>query len=320
MPPRFIPPPRLTLWLALLGALVLTTESFLGLRGSSLCQSQACEVVGQSLKVPESLLVALGAGLLWCLALFTFLGRRYPRQLRLAPLLLLIPALLFDGGLIGYQLFTLQERCTLCLATAGLLLLLTTITCLGQRLFLLLVVTLLAWGATFAHHGLLKPPPPTSAASEMLFYSAPPAADVDNTTHAPSATLIFSMHCDHCLDIIALLAQSPPHNYSWHLATIDQDSEALGRLSRFMAQANNSANPFDLLQESKQTQGPADTNIPHDLTRSGPAARRYLHNLGLDSIPVLVLQQEPDRQEILVGSTNILEALGLTTHQPLTTP
>ncbi len=101
-----------------IGAIFLSIGTYLSTKGKSFCKSSACDIVGSYLNMQESLLLAAGAVLYWVLVLVMFLQKRYQHFPSLVLALCIIPALAFNGALIGYQFFTLKEHSVLYLGTA----------------------------------------------------------------------------------------------------------------------------------------------------------------------------------------------------------
>ncbi len=298
---------QLPLSLSLFGAIGLSIEAFLNLYGASLCQTSACEVVGQYLTIPESFLITAGAGFFWCLALLFFFASRYPDFLSRTPLLLLIPALAIDGTLIGYQIFTIKEQCILCLTVAAVLLIISICYSLTHKVYIVTLCCLLAWGGGFAANSIVKMPEPAGASHKMSFYQYP--EQVTTPDSLPTATLIFSMHCSHCLDVISFLADQDLTGTVWRLAAIDQDNEALQQLTLFLQQAQDTSSPFALLKKIKQSSALATFSPLPFLKETSTASRTYLNNLGINSIPLLIIDQHDDKIQFFSGSTAIINGL-----------
>ncbi len=298
------------LTICLVGAVALSVESFLTQINKSLCQTEACGVVGKYLIISEALLVSGGAIFLWLLSLAFFFAKRYPQRLCYLPLFLLAPALAFDSGLIGVQVFTIERFCLLCFVVAALLLLIALIHCLAEKAYLPLVILLLAWAGGFASHGLITMPPPQGAHANMAFYSSPPG-NVSTPTKLPAITLIMSMHCPHCLDVVGHLAEEPPIGYQVKLVSIDRDPESLQQLETFLQQAPTSANPYQLLKSIKEA-GVAESSsvaVRKTLPLHTQNGFNFLANLGITSIPVLLVEASGTEKKLLIGAETIVDFL-----------
>ena len=122
-------------------------------------------------------------------------------------------------------------------------------------------------------------------------------------------TLIMSMHCPHCLEVVSYLSENMAENYKVKLATVDKDSEALSKISLFLKNAPSSENPFSLLYELKESEVAQGIEINKSLHGKGQHGLNFLSNLGLSSIPVLVYESELNKKTIVSGSTEIIQFL-----------
>ncbi|MEA3386832.1 MAG: hypothetical protein U9Q89_10390 [Thermodesulfobacteriota bacterium] len=292
--------------LSLLGAITLSIESYLTTQGLSLCTTAACKVVGHYIRVSEPVLISLGAGFFWLLSLLFFFAYRYPQPLSSIPLLFLYPSLAFDGVLIGFQYFTINQKCTLCISVASLLGLITLIYLLQWKNKTLLVCTLLIWAGGFTASGIIEMPEPVDAYNSMIFYQR--QAEQITGKQAPKMTLIISMKCPHCFHVIAYLARQNTSGIIWRLASIDHDSASLKRLSSFLAQAPHTDTPFALLKEIETKPAPSAAKITKALRINTKKARTFLANIDTSSIPLLFVESSADKK-IIIGSQHIINFL-----------
>ncbi len=299
---------RLALAASLIGALFLSVESYYTINGSSLCATEACGVVGSYLKISESLVVASGAVFFWLLALVLFFAGRYPKKFRYLPLLLLASALAVDSGLIGFQVFTIGRFCLLCFLVAALLLLIAVLFCLTTRSFLLLVILLLIWAGGFGVQAILTMPPPKAASANMVFFAHQATAEPEKQGET-KLTLIISMHCPHCLEVVDYLAHHPPDGYTLMLGSIDRDQEALQQLEAFLQGMPSSANPYQLLTEIKKEGSAGGQPVRPSLARQTENSLNFLSNLGITSIPALFIETSANEKRIITGSEKIIEFL-----------
>lgn len=298
---------HLSIAAALIGALFLSVESNFSLKGSSLCSTEACGVVGSYLKISEPFLVAGGAGFFWLLALVLFFAGRYPK-LRYLPLFLLAPALAFDSGLIGFQVFSIGRFCLLCFLVAALLLIVAVLNCLAARDSLILITLILIWGGGFGVQAVLTMPPPKAAFANMVFFAHQANVASERQTD-DKLTLIISMHCSHCLDVVDYLAHHPPNGYTLLLASVDQDQEALHQLEFFLQRMPASANPYQLLTEIKKGGNIGSLAVRASLPIQTKNSLNFLSNLGIVSIPALWVEKSPSDKRIITGSENIIDFL-----------
>lgn len=292
--------------ICLIGALALSIESLLSLQGKSLCKTTACEIVGKYLIFPETVLVGGGALFFWFLTLLFFFSYRYPKQLKQYPFIILALAMAFDGGLIGFQFFTIQQKCALCLAVAGFLIFITLIYCLAHRRIVILFCCLAAWFGAFSANGIIEMPAPTGAASKMIFFKKP--GTITSNSPATTKTLIFSMECPHCLDIIEKLATIDSRSHTWQLAAIDQDDVSMTKISKFIELAPQADNPFQLLLKLKKEKI-NQTVINKTINQQTKKALSFLGNLDIYSVPTLLIETSTGKKEILTGSKSIHQHL-----------
>lgn len=290
----------LSLGTSILSALFLSVESYLQLHGSSLCQTSACEIVGNYLLISEQNLVAGGAAFFWILTVLFFFAQRYPKQLSNFPFLVLVVAMAFDGTLLGFQYFTIKQKCLLCMVTAAALLLTTGFYCLARKKTVISLLCLLAWVSGFSANGIMHMPEPTGAFSHMVFYQRNTEQTVDDQADTTN-TLVFSMECPHCLEIIDRLAETNPQKDIWRLATIDKDNNSLMKISRFLDLVQQTDNPFLLISQIKQ-KSLEQHPIKRSLKTKAEKALTFLGNLNINRIPLLVVEDTKTQRTILIGS------------------
>ncbi|MBV5340924.1 MAG: hypothetical protein J0665_15420 [Deltaproteobacteria bacterium] len=305
---------KLPLAAALLGALALTLESFLSLSHKSLCRTEACEVVGKYLNVSESLLVAGAAVFFWLLAIILFFAGRYTDRMKNYPFYLLALALAVDSSLMGFQFFTIHQKCIFCISIAALLVVVAILYCLSVRSLVFFICVILIWAGGFGVHAIMVMPSPQGAYANMAFYSTGKA----RTSFMPTPqnkilplqmTLIMSMNCPHCLGVVSFLGDHPLQTQI-RLVSIDTDHSSLARLSSFLQQSPDASNPFKLLHEIKENNSVANTPISQELKKQTQNGANFLNNLGITRIPVLVADFPNNQKTIIVGDSEILSFLG----------
>ncbi len=299
----------LLLVLGLATALGLSLESWLSLQGRSLCRTTACEVVGHYVRIGEPLLVAGGALFFWIFFLGCFLAGRYPRYLVFLPPGLLFAALSFDGAIIGFQLFTIGQKCILCLTVASLLFCAATLLSLGyRRIFLLFFV--IAWLGGFLGSSVLSIPEPRDAYSKMaVLEKAAVTQQAEKTIH----TLVFSLHCPHCREVVEQLARKDVSGTVWRLAVVDEDAESLNGLAGIFPALSSSSNPFQVLARLEQdlVAGRESGEGGGDIRRlriAAAKARTFIANLNLSSVPVLLVETKAEKR-VFRGAEAILHYL-----------
>lgn len=291
-------------FISIISAIALTIESFLSLIDKSLCPTTACKTVGTYLTVNETLVVGLGAVAFWVLTLFLYFAERYPKQIQTIPLFMLTIAIAIDSSLIGFQYFSIQQKCILCVSVALSLALVTITYSLRVRRYLLLTILVLVWISGFFIHSIYTLPTPQGAYNKMVFYSS--QTKVEAIDSYPKYTLIFSMNCPHCLDVIDYLKRTPTFYDSFNFATIDKDQKSLMKISHFLREVPESQNPFSLLLDLKRNNDRKAIPINKLLKVSGVNTVQFLSNLAINSIPVVIVEPTHNEKQLFVGSEAII--------------
>lgn len=159
--------------------------------------------------------------------------------------------------------------------------------------------------------GILKMPLPSSAYANMAFYEY----KVQSTKamqfvikDAPVFTLIMSVNCPHCSDVISYLSDNPHVANNFKFVTIDQDTDSLKKISRFKNEVTGNNNPFELFKSIKAKSEPSSQDIAQGLTQQAAYGLQFLNNLGIATIPILVVESTSNMQ-ILRGSETIIRFL-----------
>lgn len=287
--------------LSLAGAIGLTLESYLNQKGQSFCHTTACEVVGQFIKIPESILISSGAILFWALTLSFFFNWRYPKRFSFFPFLFLTPALIFDASLIGYQFFTIEKFCIICFLTAGLLLLVTISFLFSKKTWQLCLILILAWGGAFASQSIVQMPEQTNTFARMLLFKEAVPKN-DGQAKIKTATLIFSMECPHCLKLIKFLSEHEIPSTRFQIASVDQAPESLRKISTFLQNINRRDNIFKTLLESKTHPAPPGNHNLKIIKKANRKAVSFLAHNGIHSIPVIIIDTKNNEKRIFTSS------------------
>ena len=294
--------------LSFLGAIALSLEFYLNARGHSLCKTAACEVVGHYIRIGEPFLITGGAAFFWILGLIFFFTYRYPQKLSSLPVLFLLPALAFDGTLIGFQFFTINQRCAICISVALLLCFISILYLMGRRKYILLLAGILTWTGGFLASGAIEMPEPINAFGSMIFYQR--VAPEKGNVQPEKFTLVFSMQCPHCEKVLAYLTKKNPQDVTWQLAATDTDNDSLAELSEFVRQSAGHNNPFSLLKKIKKESGSKNNlKIISKLKKKTKKAQIFLANIGINKIPVLVVELPPNSKTLYIGAPTILRHL-----------
>ncbi|MCX5875297.1 MAG: hypothetical protein NT087_03165 [Deltaproteobacteria bacterium] len=301
---------HLSLAVTLAGAAALSLESYLSLGQRSLCPTQACQTVGRYLIFDGSLLVAAGAIFFWLLTIVLFFAGRYPDRFKNAPFYFLALALAIDSSLVGFQFFTIQQKCLLCISVALLLAVISLLYCFSKKSFVILVCFALLWIGGFTVQKIMIITPPTGAFANMTFFTSKIIRDIPGSANKHTdMTLIMSVNCSHCLEVISFLAQHYPLDANIKLAAIDSDTRSLAKLSLFLQQAPVAENPFRLLKEIKESASATPATITDALKTQTKNGSIFLSNIGIKNIPVLMVNISENEKKILIGTSEIIPYL-----------
>lgn len=286
-----------------IAALFLTVEFFFQLQGGSLCKTTSCTIVGNYIKIQETLLIACGASFFWLLTGLFYFSRTYPRIFIPLSFLVLATALSFDASIIGFQYFSIHAWCLICYITASFLItcaLLWSISCKKIYFFLIFIF---CWIGAFSSQTILKMPAPKAAFQQMIFFESEASSAEDHSV-PKTITFIFSMKCPHCLELIKHISQMNYQKYDWKFACIDEDNESLTKVSTFLENVQDNSNPFEQLSYVKEMvpEKPISLKKRDVLQKKASQALSYLANIGIQTIPVIVIRETSASQKILVGT------------------
>lgn len=297
--------------ITLIGAVVLSYESYLSMGGQSICTTSSCEIVGGYIRIGSQILVVAGALFFWLLALVLFFASRYPAgRFAILPALLLFPALAFDGALIGFQFLTIREACQLCIGVAVLLLAVTILYSISRKSWLIVLTGLLAWSGSFAAGGIIDIPAPSGAYSSMVLIKQ--HGEADALKNQTTVTLILSMNCPHCINVVAWIADNKLPPVNWKIAFIDKDKRSIQRIEAYIQLARETGNIFAALEESKNETEPTGNDFvldPSVVKEKSQKTLAFMSNVGATSVPFMIIKHSPSRSEHISGAGNIIEAL-----------
>lgn len=288
-------------------ATLLSIESYLEPQGASLCMTAGCDIVANYIRVKEVLLVTGGAAFFWLLALSIYFSHRYAKLSPIFPLALLTPALSFDGSLLGYQVFTIGKYCLLCHLVAYTLLITSFLWSLSIKKIQIFVCLLFCWLGGFGSQGIIEAPLPADTGQKMILLETRSPAD-STIAKKPTVTLFFSMHCPHCMELIASFESMNLAHINWKFANIDQDKESLQKIAEFMERAKKERDVFSLLLGIKKAQakngyGKQTLKLIREKNRH---TLQFLTNLGVNSIPVVLIDKANKSKLILQGKNESL--------------
>lgn len=298
---------KIALSLSLLTAILLTIESTLSLYGVSLCKTSACDIVANFLNIKEDLLIAGGAAFFWCLSALFHFSYRNKKSYFYASTILVMIAVAFDGSLIGYQFFTINEFCLLCHLVALSLILIGCTWVIAERHFLLLFCILAAWTGGFFSQSIMSMPVPSASPHNMVIYDTTRPSPATDPNY-PSITLFFSMNCPHCMEIVEFLESQELNKANWKFASVDLDTQSLEKLVLFTERASTHQNVFSTLYDIKKMKTSSLTNSDSisSIKERNTQSLRFLTTLGINSIPVILVEETSSKTIILRGKEQSL--------------
>lgn len=291
--------------LTTIAALLLTLEYWLQRAGhGGLCPTAGCAVVGTFVKYGEITFIGMGVIFFWVLAGSLILGKRLdkPWLWRLTAILL-TAGLAFDGGILGFQRFGIQEACVLCYAVGIALFLILASYGWMRRSLAIVVMGVAVWSAGFASQAMFVFPERTPELSRIVLTS-------HRTAQPEGAELyyFFSLHCPYCTQVLASLATHQPRSGTWHLVPLDTQPADQQKLSSLLDHPQISDNPFQAILSMEQAPAP-DVAISPLVAEATHKAGIFLRNGGYRGVPLLLVQETPTRRIILQGRDPILNYL-----------
>jgi hypothetical protein len=291
--------------LAAIAALLLSLEYWLQQSGhGGLCPTAGCAVAGASVKYGEIMFIGMGVIFFWVLAAVLFLGRLTDRAWvwKLAAIVL-TAGLAFDGGILGFQRFGIQETCILCYAVGAVLLLILLTHGWTRRSLATVVMGLAVWSAGFASQAMFVFPERTPELPQIVL--------ITHATDQPDSAELyyfFSLHCPFCTQVLASLAKHQPQSGTWNLVPLDSKPEDQRKLSALLEHPQISDNPFQAVLAVEQAAAP-DMAISPRVTDATHKAGVFLRNSGYRGVPLLMVQETPTRRIVLQGRDPILNYL-----------
>jgi len=273
---------------------------------SSLCLTTACQVVGGYVRFGELMLIKAGAIFFWVLWLLVFFAGRYDKKWLWGLIsLVLMGALAFDGGLLGFQFMGLQEHCQLCIGVGLALLILVVLFAWIRKSLLIFLLGIAVWCGGFAANSVLIFPTDLPVLQKTAFLSWPRERESAPAKYVPRYHLFFSLSCGHCSRVIANLAVNTTDQVDWTFHIMDHRDADLQRLAHILASNQTSANPFlEILHWESEEKVPPIA-IPDSLKDTIELAKTYFTRSGFRGVPTLIVDERPGVRVILAGANNI---------------
>ncbi|MDZ7759289.1 MAG: hypothetical protein U5L00_03420 [Desulfovermiculus sp.] len=291
----------------LVPALVLTIDILLQFtQAKSLCQTQACQAVGEYVRLGETNLLILGAAFFWVVWLLFFLSTRLNRPVfwHLAALVLLA-ALAFDGGLLGYQFMGLGLQCWLCVGVGAALFANLFSLAWVRKGWMIACIGVVVWMGGFAANSALIVAPQAPQLQEAAFVSHNAPKDNPDIDFY----FFFSLNCGHCTEIIINMAMNGQDKVNWHLCSLDSTDQNIRKLAWVKEQVEQGADPFVQILKAKGMKDVPVEEIPDAVQQAVGQAQAFFRHRGYRGVPLLVVQQGRNQELTLTGKSNIARFL-----------
>lgn len=273
---------------------------------SSLCPTEACAIVGDYIRIGEFNLVLLGLGFFIGFWTVYFLASRYKNEwLWTSVLILLLGALAFDGALLGFQYFAVNEQCLLCAGVGAALFLVLLLFSFLRRQAAVFALGLSVWAGGGLAGALIdipeRPPRLDELAGITILNS--------ETEKWPQYSYFFSFHCPHCTTVLAMVSRNENIAHRWRLFPLDNTPEDLRKIAWALKRQAEGRNVFDEIVRVAKDNDVPDVHVPEDLADRIGRARSYFEGSGFRSVPLLIADESRGKRVILVGAGNITDYL-----------
>jgi uncharacterized membrane protein/glutaredoxin-related protein len=261
---------NLLLLFAMGGALLAAVQAILIIvQGDILCLNEGCEVVEKLTTVPPIVFNMAGSAFFLMVFLALWLGARGGRGWLNWARVLLLAGMAAEGVLVGFQYYVAEVFCSYCLIIFSIIAVLNVLMGLRQ-----LIGAVAVFAAVLVAFSSLEFS--SRSESEAVILENGIYGSFKKEDSSSELFLFFSSTCPHCEEVIE---------------TIDED---------FVCSLN--FNPTEILNASP---------LPELITASeySPLVnRKFLKNLGITEIPVLVVK-DTQEMRILRGKQNIMQYL-----------
>lgn len=291
-----------------LSACILSVDVWLNyLQMSGICATSSCRAVKEYVRLGESFLVLVGSIFFWITWIIVFFAFRYRLKiLWYIVLILLLGALSFDGGLLGYQLIGIGENCWLCLGVGAALFSSMLLFSWINRSILILVLGITVWIGGGAANSVLKVQPQIPELKETAFIHR----SFRNKFPSTEFYLFFSLHCVHCSKLFYNLAINKPLKGDWYLCCLDNRKKDLQRLSSMLKKEGVKDNPFkQILLVKRQSSETNSGLVSEELKSHVQKASAFFRSRGYTGVPTLVVREKIGRELVLRGNKNIVDYL-----------
>ena len=274
--------------------------------GGSICPTEACAIVGDYIRISELNLVVFGLAffvLLW--GVFFFASRYEKKWLWTGMFMLMLGALAFDGAILGFQYFSIQESCHLCFGVGAALLVVLLLFALVRRKLAILVLGLAVWIGGGIGGAMINIPDRAPQLEQMsgIAWKGPEVKEF------PRFYYFFSLHCPHCTDVLVNLAINDPRDYSWTLFPLDTSPADLKKIAWARDLDMKEENVFYEMVRMEQSRQVPDVEVPDDLSENILKIRAYFRASGFRGVPLMIVDKSPGKRIIITGGTDIINYL-----------
>ncbi|RQD59363.1 MAG: hypothetical protein D5R98_07595 [Desulfonatronovibrio sp. MSAO_Bac4] len=274
--------------------------------GASICPTQACAIVGDYINITEFNLVLLGLVFFTTLWGVYFFASRYDKKwLWTGMLVLVLGALAFDGGLLGFQYFSIKEQCLLCFGVgAGLLIVLLLFSIVRKKISIL-ILGLAVWVGGGIAGSMINIPD----RAPLLEHISGISVQSSEAQEWPKFNYFFSFHCPFCTEILIRLAKNESAEYSWELFPLDNSQVDLKKIAWLMELDGNEKNIFYELVKIEQSRDVPDIEVTDSLENQVDQIRTYFRGSGFRGVPLMIVEESQGRRLILTGADNVFRYL-----------
>ncbi|MFP4084899.1 MAG: hypothetical protein ACLFP9_08790 [Desulfonatronovibrio sp.] len=274
--------------------------------GAGICSTQACAIVGDYINITEFNLVVLGLVFFIFLWGVYFFAARYDKKwLWTGMLVLVLGALAFDGGLLGFQYFSIKEQCQLCFGVGAALLVVLLLFSLVRKKTSILVLGLAVWVGGGIAGSMINIPDRTPLLEHVSGISVQSA----EAQRWPKFNYFFSLHCPYCTEILNNLAKSESADYSWELLPLDKSQPDLKKIAWLMELDGNEKNIFYELVSLEQSGEVPDVEVTDRLETKIDRIRTFFRGNGFRGVPLMIVEESQGKRLILTGADNITSYL-----------
>lgn len=275
--------------------------------GASICPTQACSIVSDYVRISDQLLVSAGLvffALLW--GVFFFASRYDRKWMWTICSMLIFGALAFDGGLLGFQFFSIRENCHLCIGVGVALIISLILYAMVRKKMAIMLLGLCVWIGGASAGAMINIPDRTPLLEQLkpITWSGPEAAQW------PRFHYFFSLHCPHCTEVMINLAMNNPENHVWNLYPLDTAHADLRKITSIRDKSQDrETNLFYEIVRLEQSFQVPEVKVSKGLSEEIGLTRDFFRGSGFRGVPLMIVDEGQGRRVILTGGGNIISYL-----------